>query len=206
MTRSAASRSGTVPFDAGRISSCSKDIDGPAAMIDRIRWMSRLVLLGAGVASSFLAATAAAAEFGPVTGLPLPRFVSVKANPANVRIGPGIGYPVKWITVRRGLPVEITAEFENWRRIRDWNGDEGWILGGLLSSRRMALVNPWSYAEPVPLYAAASETSRVAAIMHPKVLLSIGECDGRWCEASVKGNDGYVSQVALWGVYPNEVF
>ena len=152
------------------------------------------------------AATASAAERGPVTGLLLPRFVSVKANPANVRIGPGTGYPVKFTIVRRGLPLEITAEFENWRRVRDWNGEEGWMLGGLLSGRRTALVSPWSEAQPVAMRASASDGSSVAAILHPKVLVRIEECDGTWCEVTARGRDGYVRQIALWGAYPNEIF
>ena len=143
---------------------------------------------------------------GKVTGLPLPRFVSIKADPANVRIGPGTDYPVKFTIVRRGLPVEITAEFGNWRRIRDWNGDEGWVHGSLLTGRRTALVNPWSQAQPVTLRASAEEKSSVRAIMHPKVLVRIEECDGEWCEVNARGRDGYVRQTELWGAYPREVF
>lgn len=153
-----------------------------------------------------LPSTAWALGRGKVTGLPLPRFVSIKADPANVRIGPGTDYPVKFTIVRRGLPVEITAEFGNWRRIRDWNGDEGWIFAGLLTGRRTALVNPWSEAEPITLHASAEKESSVRAIMHPKVLVRIEECDGEWCEVNARGRDGYVRQTELWGAYPREVF
>lgn len=162
--------------------------------------------LVAGLLLCVPATTAPAFERGQVTGLPLPRFVSIKSDLANVRIGPGTGYPVKFTIVRRGLPVEITAEFENWRRIRDWNGDEGWIIRGLLTGRRTALVNPWSEAQPVTLHAAAEEGSSVTAIVHPKVLVRIEECDGEWCEVTARGNDGYLRQTSLWGAYPREVF
>lgn len=175
-------------------------------MIDKCGWKAGLAAL---LMAAFVTSSPAAAfpsGRGQVTGLPLPRFVSVKAEAANVRIGPGTDYPVKYTIVRRGLPLEITAEFENWRRVRDWNGDEGWMLGALLSGRRTALTRPWSDADPVLLHASASNQSSVAAIVHPKVLVTIEECDGTWCEVTARGRNGYIQQTALWGAYPNEVF
>lgn len=147
-----------------------------------------------------------ASGLGQVTSLPVPRFASIKANRANVRYGPGFDYPVKFTLVRAGLPLEITAEFENWRRIRDWNGDEGWMLGTLLSGRRTALVRPWIAATPVRMFASPSKHAPLEAIVYPKVLVTIDECDGKWCEVTVRGETGYVRQAALWGAYPNEVF
>ena len=76
---------------------------------------------------------------GPVqaqTGLPLPRFVSLRSNQVNLRTGPGFRYPVEWVYLKSDLPVEITAEFETWRRIKDFNGKEGWIYQPMLSGRR----------------------------------------------------------------------
>jgi SH3-like domain-containing protein len=149
---------------------------------------------------------ASAVEVGRTTGLQLPRFVSVKADRANVRVGPGTDYAVKFTLVRHGLPLEITAEFENWRRVRDWNGDEGWMLAALLSGKRMGLVRPWSSAEPLPLYASPSTLAPQEAIMQPKVMVAIDECDGTWCEVRVRGEIGYVEQAKLWGAYPGETF
>src|ERR1044072_3620785 len=88
---------------------------------------------------------------GP-SGLPLPRFVSLKADKINVRRGPSSEHQVAWVYQRKGLPVEITAEFENWRRIRDSDGEEGWVYQSMLSGKRMALVAPWRKEEAVPLY------------------------------------------------------
>jgi SH3-like domain-containing protein len=175
-------------------------------MAQRRRRAPGLACFATALLLSSLATAASASERGQITGLPLPRFVSVKANQANVRLGPGVGYPVKFTIVRRGLPLEITAEFENWRRIRDWSGDEGWMFGALLSGRRTALIRPWSAAKPVLLHASASNKSSVEAVVHPKVLVTIEECDGTWCEVTARGETGYVQQTALWGAYPNEVF
>ena len=74
---------------------------------------------------------------GSVSGLPVPRFVSLKSDRVNVRAGPNKDQDVRWVYTRAGMPVEITAEFENWRRIRDWEGAEGWVYHSLLSGKRI---------------------------------------------------------------------
>lgn len=140
------------------------------------------------------------------TGLPIPRFVSVKPETANVRVGPGLDYPVKWTFVRRGLPVEVIAESGNWRRIRDWDGEDGWMLGSLLSGRRTALVAPWSGAKPVPMRARPRSEARVAAVVEPNVLVGIERCDGEWCRVKAQAVKGYIRQTRIWGAYPGEAF
>jgi SH3-like domain-containing protein len=149
-------------------------------------------------------AEGSAGEIGRTTGLAVPRFVSIKARPANVRVGPSTDYPIKWTFVRRELPVEVTAEFERWRRIRDWEGKEGWMLGALLSGRRMALVSPWPEAAMVPLRSDESSHARIVALVQPKVLVRIEKCDGQWCAVRAKSRHGYIRQTKLWGVYPGE--
>lgn len=152
-------------------------------------------------------ATAQASQKPPVgrtSGLPVPRFVSLKADKVNVRAGPSKNQSVAWVFTRAGLPVEITAEFETWRRIRDSEGAEGWVYHSMLSSRRTALVGPWLKDEPVALHASADAGSRVTAKIEPGVLGSVKECDGTWCRFFGDGFDGFVEQEKLWGVYPNE--
>src|SRR5262249_7190806 len=82
----------------------------------------------------------AAGDSGDSGKLPIPRFVSLKSDKVNVRSGPTKDHEVTWVYTRTGLPVEITAEYENWRRIRDWEGAEGWVYHSLLSGRRTGLV------------------------------------------------------------------
>jgi len=148
---------------------------------------------------------------GP-SGLPLPRFVSLKANQVNVRVGPGRDYDIAWIFVKGGLPVEVFQESDNWRRIRDAAGNSGWVFHSLLSGRRTALVTPWSAnAEPLPLYRERSVGAKLNARLESGLLLNIEECDGEWCRADLTdANDqsyrGFVQQDKLWGVYPNEEF
>jgi SH3-like domain-containing protein len=142
---------------------------------------------------------------GSMSGLPLPRFVSLKADKVNLRAGPTRDHEVTWVFTRAGLPVEITAESENWRRIRDSEGTEGWVYQSLLSSRRTVLVAPWSKkAETFPLYQSGDHDSRVTAELQPGVLGSVKSCDKKWCRIFGDGFDGYIEQERLWGVYPNE--
>lgn len=141
---------------------------------------------------------------GSVTGLSLPRFVSLKASRANVRYGPGTNYDIKWIFTRRGLPVEVIAEFENWRRIRDWSGASGWMHHALLSSQRTALVSPWRGSPLTTLRSQAGPASSPLARVQPEVIAQVAACDGTWCRTTVRGLDGYIRQVRLWGVYPGE--
>jgi SH3-like domain-containing protein len=140
---------------------------------------------------------------GPVSGLPLPRYVSLKSDRVNVREGPSKEHPTLWIYERAALPVEITAEFETWRKIRDSEGTEGWVLHSLLSGRRTALVAPWK-KEPQLLVAEDQKTPM--AKLGPGVIGNLRGCDGKWCRIAGKGFDGYIQQENLWGVYPGEKF
>lgn len=163
--------------------------------------------LAAAVALLFaLLATAAPAcaqeaQKGPVSGLPVPRYVSLKSDRVNVREGPSKEHPTVWIYQRAGLPVEITAEFETWRKIRDSEGAEGWVLHSLLSGRRTALVAPWK--KEAQVITAADHVTAVAKL-EPGVIGSLRGCDGQWCHLVGQGFDGYMAQQNLWGVYPGE--
>jgi SH3-like domain-containing protein len=141
---------------------------------------------------------------GSVSGLPIPRFVSLKSDRVNVRSGPNKDQEVRWVYTHAGMPVEITAEFENWRRIRDWEGAEGWVYHSLLSGKRTAMVLPKSKDELVPLFESADIESAVTARLQSGVLGALKSCNGSWCQFSGKGFEGYIRQERLWGAYPNE--
>ena len=141
-------------------------------------------------------------QSGP-TGLPLPRFVSLKAEKVNVRRGPSSEHPVSWVFKRKGLPVEIVAEFENWRRIRDSDGEEGWILQNMLSGKRTAMVAPWRNGQTMPLLADAAGGSVIAKIS-AGVVSDVESCTGEWCLVTAGGYEGWIEQAMLWGVYPGE--
>jgi SH3-like domain-containing protein len=138
------------------------------------------------------------------SGLPVPRFVSLKADRVTVRGGPDKDHDVSWIYTRAGWPVEITAEFENWRRIRDSDGSEGWVYHSLLSGKRMAAVQLKSKTDLAPLYEKPDAKSPVAAQLQVGVLGTVKHCTGAWCQISGDGFDGWIQQNELWGVYPDE--
>ena len=139
------------------------------------------------------------------TTLPVPRFVSLKSDKVNVRKGPSTDQSIVWVFSRAGLPVEIIAESDNWRRVRDSEGADGWVFHSLLSARRTVLVTPWSKGdERVPLHDSKSSSSRAVAELQSGVLGNVLSCDGEWCDISVDDYSGYVEQDKLWGVYRGE--
>ena len=147
---------------------------------------------------------AAEVQIGPVTNLPLPRYASLKSDKVNLREGPSKDHRTKWIYQRAGLPVEIIAEFENWRRIRDSEGTEGWVLHSLLAGKRTVLIAPWLKDKPVPLYDRANKQSAVDAQLMPGVLGLVKSCRDSWCRITGDGYDGYIEKTQVWGVYPDE--
>jgi SH3-like domain-containing protein len=139
------------------------------------------------------------------SGLPIPRFVTLKAEKVNVRKGPSSDHPVAWVFQSKGLPVEIIAEFETWRRVRDSEGAEGWILQNMLSGKRNILVAPWRKDQFTALHDSATNKSGLVANLSAGAMGEVKSCDGNWCDVSVGGYTGYVEQSMLWGAYPGEV-
>ncbi|MGK2741906.1 SH3 domain-containing protein [Tepidicaulis sp. LMO-SS28] len=164
-------------------------------------------LLAAGLFATVLVAApalSAAAEkqiTGPVTGLPLPRFVSLEPDTVNVRRGPSREHQVEWVYKRRGMPVEIIAEFDRWRRIRDVSGDTGWVYHSLLAGERTVLITG---REEIALYEEPQGGS-VVALAEPGVVAYLETCQRDQCQITVKGYTGWAARPALWGVYPGEM-
>ncbi len=141
---------------------------------------------------------------GTATGLPLPRFVSLKSDEVNARVGPGGDYQIAWVFRRAGLPVEVIAEFENWRQVRDASGSTGWISAGLTSARRTAVVAPWAKDRSLfELTSSRGGSTPVARIEHGAIV-DVMQCDGEDCEVYAGKQKGWVPQKNLWGVYPRE--
>ncbi len=135
-----------------------------------------------------------------VSGLPLPRFVSLKTDKVHLRVGPGRDYPIEWVYIKRGLPVEIIAEYDVWRKIRDYQGTEGWVHQQRLTGRRMAITTIDAQA----LHRKADEKSPILAQIETGVVARLLECDASWCRIEASGFRGYVKRTGLWGIYPSE--
>ena len=142
-------------------------------------------------------------NLGP-SGLPIPRFVSLKRDKVNVRRGPSTSHKVAWVFTSKGYPVEIIAESDHWRRVRDSEGDEGWVYHSPLSGWRTGVVTPWRQGSQIELLTDPTTNASTVAKLESGVLSRIERCTGQWCNIQVNDYSGWVKQDALWGVYPGE--
>jgi SH3-like domain-containing protein len=170
-----------------------------------------LLVPGASGTSPAEASPAAANEMperrpGASTGLPVPRFVSLKSGRANVRRGPGTDFPIDWVYRKNGVPLEIIAESHNWRRIRDHEGDGGWIWHTMLAGERTAIIDGMSQGEAVPLRSTPGIEAATTAYAEPGLVARVTACKAGWCRLDTKGHQGWVAQRMLWGIYPGEEF
>jgi SH3-like domain-containing protein len=138
---------------------------------------------------------------GPVTNLPLPRFVSLKASEGNVRRGPSLTHRIDWVYKRRGMPLEITAEHGHWRRVRDRDGAGGWVHYSLLSGARTVIVEQ----DMLSLYRRPDPDSVIVARLELGVIARLGDCGPDWCRLTADGYRGWVDKTALWGVGLEEI-
>ncbi len=178
--------------------------------------MAAAAIAGLALAFPFIATVDAASDpaeqaatdlrRGP-SGLPLPRFVSLKSGKVNSRIGPGSNYSVDWLYLKAGLPMEIIQEYDNWRRVRDADGAEGWINQSLLSGRRTAIAAPWQKGKEaqISLLSNPDDKASVVAVVEPGAVGTIRSCNGNWCEIAFGSYRGWVNQGQLWGAYPGEL-
>ena len=155
--------------------------------------LALILALGAGHAP--------AAERGTVTNLPLPRYVSIKTGEANVRRGPSLTHRIDWVFQRRHLPVEITAEYGHWRRVRDREGAGGWVHYSLLSGVRYVEIT----GSDTALHRDPESNSLLVARAEPGVVARLGDCNMVWCRVTADGITGWVRKEDLWGVEAGEL-
>jgi SH3-like domain-containing protein len=137
------------------------------------------------------------------SGLPVPRFVTLAADKVFVRTGPALRYPIKWVYQRQRLPVEVVQEFDTWRKIRDMDGDDGWVHSSLLSGDRSVIVKGEAN---LSIRREAEPDSRVLAHLEPNVIAAVLQCKAAWCEVRADGYKGYAERKFLWGIYDSEDF
>lgn len=153
-----------------------------------------------------LAATAANAATEPSilnpSGLPVPRFVSLKSDEVNVRVGPGKRYPIRYVYRRAQLPVKIIEEFAHWRKIADHEGASGWVHKGMIDGKRTVII----LDKTQNLYADPDATSRIVMRAKPLVVGHVLECEADWCDLEIEGRSGWIRKSDVWGVSREEVF
>jgi SH3-like domain-containing protein len=134
------------------------------------------------------------------SGLPVPRYVSLRASRINLRSGPGLSFPVQWVYQRRHMPVEVIAEYDTWRKIRDWQGTVGWVHQSMLDGSRYALVTGGERLLREEPDAGAPPAAR----LEPGVIGELMRCDGAWCRLDVQGYKGWLKRDEFFGVYADE--
>ena len=139
---------------------------------------------------------------GNVTGLKIPRFVSLKSDNSNLRVGPSENYPIKLKYIAANIPIEIIDEYKNWRKIIDYEENEGWIHKSLIKGKRFVIVNtPYKNGLQVFNKPKGDNIGKIGK----KNILEIKTCLINWCKIKYKKNKGWVNKLNLWGVYDNEI-
>jgi SH3-like domain-containing protein len=136
------------------------------------------------------------------SGLPIPRFASLRASDVNLRTGPGTRYPIEWVFTHQGMPVEITAEYEMWRKVRDVEGDEGWVHRNALTGKRYAIIT----GVQRELREDNDERSAIVAHLQAGAIGQLISCGKDWCKLRFKGIKGYLRKSDFWGAYDAETF
>jgi SH3-like domain-containing protein len=163
--------------------------------------MKSVLLITALLLSALLASQTAHSDVGPVTGLPMPRFVSLKASEANVRRGPSKTHRIDWIFKRRDMPLRVIAEHGHWRRVEDPDGVGGWLHYSLISGVRTVIIDE----DIVELRRKPVADAPVAAMLERGVVARLNKCTTEWCLMRADGYRGWAPKSSFWGVDRKEI-
>lgn len=133
--------------------------------------------------------------------LPVPRFVTIKFNEVNARTGPENDCPIEWIYLKKDEPVEVIAEYGKWRKIKDVDGEGGWVHSSVIAGKRSIIIIG---KNPVPMLENPSNHKNVKANLLPNLRCSLHKCEKDWCLVTCKNHKGWVSRKHIWGIYPEE--
>ena len=141
------------------------------------------------------------ADRGPVTNLPMPRYVSLKATEANVRREPSLSHRIDWVFQRRDMPLRVVGEYGHWRRVVDREGLGGWVHYSLLSGNRTVIIDQ----DLLTIRSQPNDTATEVAMLELGVVADLGECGPTWCRLRADGYRGWAQKTALFGVAPDEL-
>jgi SH3-like domain-containing protein len=131
----------------------------------------------------------------------VPRFAALHADKVNLRAGPGDRYPIEWVYVRRDWPVQVIAHFDHWRRVRDWEGTEGWVHEKMITQQHEVIVTGAIRA----LRQSPDPNAPMVARAEPGVVAKLDECRGDWCRIAAGDVTGWVQRADIWGVSASDV-
>ena len=136
------------------------------------------------------------------SGLPIPRFVTLKNEETNTRTGPGTRYPIQWVYRHAGMPVEVIEEYDVWRKIRDVEGTAGWVHKTMLDGKRNIMIKG---KEPRIVRTEPEAKAKPLLKAEPLVTARLVECQLKWCRIQISGRKGWIEKQYLWGIYPDEI-
>lgn len=165
---------------------------------DLLLW---IMAAGALVLAALPSPVSAGEGVGPVTNLPLPRYVSLRSDKINVRRGPGLDYRKDWVFRRAGLPVKIIDEYGDWRRIVDKDDAGGWVYHAMLTGRRTVLI----LEDGTVLRDQPNDSARAKARAEQGVVARLQSCGPDWCRIEADSYEGWVPRSAIWGVDSNDI-
>ena len=139
---------------------------------------------------------------GPVTNLPIPRFVSLKTSEGNIRRGPSLSHRIDWVLKHRNMPLQVIAEYGHWRKVQDFEGAGGWIHYSLLSGTRSILVQ----VDMLDVLNMPKPNAQIRVRLERNVVARLKTCTEEWCEITADGHKGWVNRKLLWGVTLEEKF
>ncbi len=158
----------------------------------------RLITLSLFMFLTALTAHAAIIELNPEET----RFVAMRADKVNARSGPNIRYPIEWIYQQQNHPVEIIAEYEQWRKIKDYEGSTSWVRKNLLTNARYALVVEDGENN---VYEKDSLNAEVVARAENGTIGKIKRCSPTFCLLVFNNEiEGWMQRSVLYGIKKNE--
>lgn len=158
-----------------------------------------------------------ASNVGKETGLPIPRFVVLKFNESNLRSGPSSKHKISWVYKKKNYPLEVIAEFEHWRKVRDIDGVEGWLNENQITGKHSGIIIKTNMYQEKNRYKLKNNEGIIfrnpSEISYPIAKIEIGSvvkilhCRESWCQIITDTKlKGWYQKENLWGVYKHEIF
>ena len=142
------------------------------------------------------------ADIGKETGLEIPRYVSLKSDNANIRVGPSKNYPIVIKYIKKNYPLKILEEYQEWRKVEDFKKNTGWIHKSLISGTRTGLILS---IENKNLELFNTLGGDVIGEMGQGNIVSLEKCKIDWCLVSSRNFKGWINKKYIWGVKENEI-
>ncbi len=142
------------------------------------------------------------ADIGKETGLEIPRYVSLKSNDANIRVGPSKNYPIEIKYIKKNYPLKILEEYEEWRKVEDFKKNIGWIHKSLISGNRTGIILS---KDNKNINLVNTLGGNVIGEIGKGNIVNVEKCKTNWCLVSKENFRGWIHKKYIWGVKEKEI-